>query len=268
MSTSRVGLLNLMPETVYERTAQQWERYLGPGANVEVLRFANDPRGEYAQRAYPVELALDEGLDALVVTGANLERDSSGNLLPYEEVRYAKQLAAVVLEAEKSTRLTVYSCFAAQFALSTLFDGMPRTLGEEKIHGVFCHDVLEPTSDYVSSIEMPFRAPHSRWASVPTGLLERAGVSVIAESFEAGWLLAANDRPQGTSVFLQGHPEYGQFDLAEEYNRDCSASAKIPYGYFPNNDAQKDPVFSWRVNAETLFGNVVAQIQAIKVDYR
>ncbi len=264
MSDCRVGLLNLMPEAVYERTTQQWSHYLGPEVDVEVLRFANDPRGEYAQRALPAEVALDEGLDALVVTGANLERDSNERLLPYDEVRYARQLAAVICRAEVSTHLTVYSCFAAQFALSTLFDGLPRSLGSEKTHGVFCHEIREPSSQFVNDIAMPFRAPHSRWASVPTKLLESAGVSVVAESFEAGWLLATHDRAGGTSVFLQGHPEYGQFDLAEEFCRDNAARSNPPHGYFPNNDPQQAPVFSWKVNAQTLFGNVTASLQSSK----
>ncbi len=268
MAETTVGLLNIMPSAVYQQTTEQWSALLGDSVGVQLLRFDKETRtGSHIESAVPALEALDNGLDGLIITGANLERDSSGNLLAYDAVAYAEQLAEVIAVAERSTRLNIYSCFAAQFALSQLFS-LPRVLGSEKTHGVFCHDIPEPSSPLVQGIEMPFRAPHSRWASVPTELLERAGVTVVAASFEADWLLATSERPKGLSVFIQGHPEYGQFDLREEFRRDRSADPQIPYGYFPNNDTDNIPPHSWQANAKTLFGNIVAILQPSELSSR
>jgi homoserine O-succinyltransferase len=156
--------------------------------------------------------------------------------------------------AEQETRTTVYSCLASHIALNHLF-GLERDIQDTKTFGVYCHDIVEQTW-LTQGLSTPLRSPHSRWGGVPTKLLHDAGVTVAAESFEAGWLLGQVSSAGHETVFLQGHPEYWRDDLLAEYRRDAASGQPIPENYFPNNDPTQTPRYDWHASAHQLFANI------------
>ena len=253
----RIGLVNLMPSPVFGKTEDEWRESFGATAEIVPLRFEDDPRlarcrsAEVLRPLPTLDEAVD-GLDGLVITGANLEVDEEGNALPFESIIYARQLKHAISLAE-TLPVAVYSCLASHIALKQLV-GVERQVGQEKVFGLFCHEVKQVA--LTEGLGAPLVAPHSRWGDIPSRALEAAGVEVLADGFEAGWLLAQRERAGGTSVFIQGHPEYGQHDLAEEYLRDQASGQLPPHNYFPYNDPSREPRYVWRDNAATLFQNL------------
>ena len=61
----------------------------------------------------------------------------------------------------------------------------------------------------------------------------------------------------GRKFFVTGHAEYDRDTLAKEYFRDINKglNPKVPYNYFPDDDDQKTPPFTWRSNAHLLVAN-------------
>lgn len=257
-----------MPAAALSKTEQQWQSALTDAVEVVPVRFANDPRiGECASsdiiKDYEVIDEVADTLDGIVITGANLERRPDESPLPFDEIRFAGQLAEVVDWAEAESRLAVYSCLASHFALNQLF-GLRRDIEPEKVFGVFCHDVVED-SPYTEGLQLPFRSPHSRWGGVSSKLLRDAGVDILIEGFEPQWLLAQHQRVGGTSLFLQGHPEYERDDLKLEYERDAAQGQYLPHKYFPGDNPAATPRFAWQQDAERLFANIAASIVDAKV---
>ena len=84
----------------------------------------------------------------------------------------------------------------------------------------------------------------------------------MAESFEAGWLLAGYERRGGDTVLLQGHPEYHMYDLHKEYVRDQDEGQAVPENYYPNDDPNRTPSYKWHDDSSRLFANAVAMLKA------
>lgn len=267
-ASARIGLLNIMPSAALDKTHQQWQNALTQEVEVIPVRFSDDPRISGCTSSSQIECfqVIDDvadTLDGLVVTGANLERRPDGSEMPFDEIRFAPQLAEVIDWAESETRLTIYSCLASHFALNQLF-GMRRDIEPAKVFGVFCHDVIED-SPYTRGLEIPVRAPHSRWGGISSKLLRDAGVEVLIEGFEPDWLLAQYERPTGTSLFLQGHPEYERDDLKSEYERDALLGQFLPHKYFPRNDPTQTPDYLWGQDSATIFANISLSLTEAKV---
>lgn len=255
----RVGLLNLMPAEVLPKTEHQWRDSFGSLAEIVLLRFDNDPRrqgygsAQFIDEYKPISDVADT-LDGLIVTGANLERDVDDSPFPFDKIHYIEQLRDVIDWAEDNTRLAVYSCLASHIVLDYVF-GLQRDILPRKVFGVLCHDSIED-DPLTRGIEAPFRAPHSRWGNIPAKLLRDAGVEVLAEGFESGWLLASYRHSGGTTVLIQGHPEYERDDLAVEYERDAAAGQAMPESYFPGNDTSQTPRYEWHQVRQQLFTNL------------
>ena len=80
-------------------------------------------------------------------------------------------------------------------------------------------------------------------------------LKILAESDEAGIYVVSTN--EGRQIFALGHSEYDPETLALEYWRDRKAGLpiKIPRNYFPNDDPDNVPVFSWRCTANLMFSN-------------
>lgn len=254
-----VGLVNLMPYTALGRTQQQWSELLG--ADLQI-KFDDDPReesgcrsAEYLSACVPFSDVADD-LDAVVVTGANLElaepeRAHHSRLLPLDQISYISKLHDVIDWSVENEKPAVYSCLASHIALNYLF-GLERERGSDKTFGVYEHEVQDPGSELVHGVDNELAAPHSRWGNIPAKLLEDCGVEIVAAHEEVGWLVARYE----SGIFLQGHPEYGAYDLAEEFRRDASCGLKIPENYFPNDNPEAEPGFTWAHDRTTLFDNI------------
>lgn len=256
-----VGLLNVMPAAVHQRTQRQWNEAFGERYDIELVQvcFDDDVRrknSKYTQllgSAVTASEAIKSGLDGLIVTGANLEKKPCGAALPFEDISYHTQLTELVDWADQDVKLTVYSCLASHIALHHMY-GIERDVSPQKTFGVYEHTVNQ--SDLTDGLPDTIRAPHSRWGNVGTKLLKDAGIEVDIVSDEAGWLVAHACSGDRATVFVQGHPEYERYDLHAEYIRDKDCGLQLPVGYYPDSNHDESPQYSWRQHSQGLFTNL------------
>ncbi len=265
----RIAFLNLMPSTTFEDTEVDWLHFMSRSSGIQVepilFGFDDDPRRQTgASRAdmlqhYATFSEVANGtVDGLIITGGNLElrcdaKDGPPEPLPFDEVRFSKQLGEVIDWAQANVYSTLYSCFAGHFALHHLFE-VEREVGDAKLFGVFEHDVDHNIpSALTAGMDDVFRAPHARWGNVPESSLVDVPVEVLATNKTAGWLLAqfANDA-EGMSFALQGHPEYRRNALMYEHQRDGGFEVHDLPGYY---SADRQPKLTWANDAQVLFGN-------------
>ncbi|HRH81409.1 MAG TPA: homoserine O-succinyltransferase [Thiobacillaceae bacterium] len=223
-----IGLLNMMPDAALEATERQFFRLVGesnPIAQFYVHPFTLDglPRGDKARahidRFYDsFEQLRAEGLDALIITGANV----TGTDLSREP--FWDPLIQVIDWAAENVTTTLCSCLATHAVMQFRY-GQTRIRQPNKIWGVFPHRVVEKHHPLVCDVNTRFDVPHSRWNDVSRAQFEAAGLHVLVESEQAGVHLAVS--PDGMRlVFFQGHPEYDTISLLKEYKRDLLLHAQ------------------------------------------
>ncbi len=218
-----IGLLNMMPDAALEATERQFFRLVGesnPIAQFYVHPFTLDaiPRGEKAAahiaRYYePFDKIRAEGLDALIITGANV----TGEDLSKEP--FWTPLGEVIAWAWDNVTTTLLSCLATHAVMHFRY-GQPRVRQPGKRWGVFSHRVLDKRHPLVADVNTRFDVPHSRWNDVSCAQFEAAGLRVLVDSEEVGVHLATSHDGL-RMVFFQGHPEYDTISLLKEYKRDA-----------------------------------------------
>ncbi len=235
-----IGLLNMMPDAALEATERQFFRLVGesnPIAQFYVHPFTLDaiPRGKKAAahiaRFYePFERIRRDGLDALIITGANV----TGEDLSLEP--FWQPLGEVIAWAWENVTTTLLSCLATHAVLHFRY-GQPRVRQPRKRWGVFSHRVVDKHHPLVADVNTRFDVPHSRWNDVSRAQFEAAGLRVLVESEEVGVHLATSHDGL-RMVFFQGHPEYDTISLLKEYKRDAllHAQSRLPgFPPFPAN---------------------------------
>ena len=78
---------------------------------------------------------------------------------------------------------------------------------------------------------------------------------MLSQGFETGpALIATQDFHE---IYVTGHFEYGRDTLADEYWRDFKLGLpiRLPENYFPDNDPERQPIFTWRSHANLLYRN-------------
>ena len=238
-----IGLLNMMPDAALAATERQFFRLIGesnPIAQFYVHPFSLPglPRSADAQ-AYineyyePYEKVREEGLDALIVTGANV----AGPELSGEP--FWEPLIDVIDWAWQHVTSTFCSCLATHAVLQFRYQ-QKRSPQEEKIWGVFPHRVVDQSHPLVNDINTRCDVPHSRWNAVTRTQFEQAGLRILIESEDIGVHLATS-KDGLRFVFSQGHPEYDTISLLKEYKREVNLYAQgqrkdyppFPVSYFP-----------------------------------
>lgn len=219
-----IGLLNMMPDAALGATERQFFRLIGesnPIAQFFVHPFTLDalPRGEdaraYIDRYYEdFETLRGQGLDALIITGANVTQPE----LSLEA--FWEPLIEVADWAHDNVTSTLCSCLATHAVLEFRY-GQKREQQPQKKWGVFDHQVVDPTHPLVSEINTRFSVPHSRWNSVYPHQFEQQGLRILVAGDEGFVHLATS--PDGIrTVFFQGHPEYDTVSLLKEYKREIN----------------------------------------------
>ncbi len=238
-----IGLLNMMPDAALAATERQFFRLVGesnPIAQFYVHPFTLPelPRGADAQ-AYienyyePFEKVKAEGLDALIVTGANVVGPDLDNQ-PFWE-----PLKGVIDWARDNVTSILCSCLATHAVLQFRY-GKKRIPQPDKIWGVFPHRVVERHHPLVNDVNTRFDVPHSRWNAVTRQQFAAAGLRVLVE-MEGDGVHLATSADGFRVVFFQGHPEYDTVSLLKEYKREVSLYAQglrqdyppFPANYFP-----------------------------------
>lgn len=229
-----IGLLNMMPDAALAATERQFFRLVGesnPIAQFYVHPFSLSqlPRGEDA-RAYieeyyePFEHIREQGLDALIVTGANVA-GSELSTQPFWE-----PLNEVIDWALENVTSILCSCLATHAMLQFRY-GQKRILQEKKIWGVFSHRVVDKSHPLVNDINTRFDVPHSRWNAVTREQFDKAGLRVLVEGEQGVHLATSADGLR--VVFFQGHPEYDTISLLKEFKREVLLFASGERRVFP-----------------------------------
>ncbi len=232
-----IGLLNMMPDAALAATERQFFRLIGvsnPIAQFYVHPFTLPqlPRGESARehiaRYYEsFEQLRAQGLDALIVTGANV---TGPNL---SEQPFWKPLTEVIDWAAGAVTSTLCSCLATHAVLEYRY-GQKRVPQPRKIWGVYPHRVVSH-HPLVVAVNTCFDVPHSRWNAILRSQFDAAGLPVLVESENAGVHLATSE-DGFRFVFFQGHPEYDTVSLLKEYKREVLRHAhgqRDDYPEFP-----------------------------------
>jgi homoserine O-succinyltransferase len=235
-----VGLLNMMPDAALAATERQFFRLVGesnPIAQFYVHPFTLPElqRGTEAQAHIddyyePFERIREQGLDALIVTGANVIGPELATQ-PFWE-----PLIAVIDWAMDNVTSTLCSCLATHAMLQFRYS-KKRVPQPHKIWGVFPHRVLDKSHPLVNDVNTRFDVPHSRWNAVTRQQFEAAGLHVLVDNEGIGVHLATS--ADGLRVvFFQGHPEYDTISLLKEYKREVMLYAngkRDDYPPFPAN---------------------------------
>lgn len=217
-----VGFLNMMPDAALEATERQFIRLVG-GCNriaqffVYPFSLPGLPRSsetlEYIDRYYSsFEDLQASGLDALIITGANVENPD------LEQEPFWQPLMEVISWAQNNVASTLCSCLATHAVLKK-FHGIDRQPLAEKRWGVFSHRVSAPEHPLLREINTRFDVPHSRYNDISRQQLEQAGLGVLVESDEGGVHMAVSP-DQFRLIYFQGHPEYDTNSLLKEYRRE------------------------------------------------
>jgi homoserine O-succinyltransferase len=251
----RIAIVNLMPTTT--DTELQLLRLLGNTpiqVDVTLLRMGshearNAPPGHLERFYVTLDDVMHERFDGLVVTGAPVET------LPFEEVDYWQELAALLDYAQKNVWSTLHICWGAQAGLYRRY-GIGKRQLPSKVFGVFPHAVNERKDPLFRGFDDEFLAPQSRHTeSVPEEIRACPDLTIHAESAEAGIFIASGRG--GRDVYVTGHLEYDPFTLDKEYKRDVGKGLRIavPRNYYPDDDPSRPPVVRWRAHAHLFFSN-------------
>ena len=236
-----IGFLNMMPDAALAATERQFFRLVGssnPISQFYIHPFTLDeiPRGEVARRHIdqyyePLSSIKENGLDALIITGANVTQPNLA-----EEI-FWKPFCDVIEWADQHVASTLCSCLATHAVLLARHQIHRKGLAK-KCWGVYEHDVVKK-HPLVQDINTRVVVPHSRFNEVTEEQLVEAGLHVLISGEEPGVQLAVSADGFRT-VFFQGHPEYDSISLMKEYKRDVgefihgrfAEYSPIPQHYF------------------------------------
>jgi homoserine O-succinyltransferase len=230
-----IGLLNMMPDAALQATERQFFRLIGESN--QIAQFYVHPftlpeieRGPevqaYISRYYePFEKLAAEGLDALIITGANIADPDLGKA-PFWE-----PLQNVIAWGWDNATSTLCSCLATHAVMQFRY-GQSRRALERKLWGVYGHRVLDRRHPLVRGVNTVFEVPHSRHNDISRAQFESSGLRVLAESPQAGVHIAVS--PDGFRlVCFQGHPEYDTISLYKEYKREVLRYAHSEISAYP-----------------------------------
>lgn len=235
-----IGLLNMMPDAALAATERQFFRLVGESNQIaqfymHPFTLGGLPRGpearEHIARYYrSFEQIAAEGLDALIITGANVSQPDLA-LEPFWH-----PLIEVIDWAWENVTSTLCSCLATHAVLQFRY-GQKRRLLPAKRWGVYGHRVIDRRHPLVMGVNTRFDVPHSRFNQIDREQFDAAGLKVLVESEEAGVHLATS-ADGFRLVFFQAHPEYDAVSLLKEYKREVmryAAGERHDYPEQPQN---------------------------------
>ena len=249
-----IGLLNMMPDAALEATERQFFRLIG--ACNQIAQFHVHPFTINGVERSPKALAhinkyyepfakiKQDGLDALIISGANVTHDH------LQEEAFWEPLTEVFVWAKKNVTSILCSCLATH-ALIQFCYGIERTRLPVKRWGVFSHKVLDRRHPLTAEINTRFDVPHSRFNEIFHQDMLAKGLKVLVASDQSGAHLAVSP-DSFRIVFFQGHPEYDDISLLKEYKREVQRFINkeiVEYPPFPEhyfNDKVREILINYK----------------------
>ena len=235
-----IGLLNMMPDAALAATERQFLRLINESNQIAqfyvhpftLKELERSPTAQEHIDLYYEEFGRiqTEGLDALIITGANVSHPDLADE-PFWE-----PLIEVIDWALENVTSTLCSCLATHAVLQFHY-GQRRYALPAKRWGVYPHRVVDKKHPLVNDVNTLFDIPHSRFNEIDRKQFDAAGLQVLVESDQAGVHLAVSE-DGFRIVFFQGHPEYDTVSLLKEYKREVNryaANQRDDYPPFPDN---------------------------------
>lgn len=218
-----IGFLNIMPDAAFEATERQFFRLVGESNRVvqihmhpftlPLFKRSANIQNHLKQYYEPIEKIMEDGLDALIITGANEETNP-----PVSDESFWSPLKDILNWSMNNVTSTLCSCLSSHVALKYLYGQSP-VWQTNKRWGVYRHRLIDKTHPMMRGMNTVFDLPHSRYSEVTREQFEKAGMKILVESAQAGVHMASS--PDGLRLIcFQGHPEYDIFSLLKEYRRE------------------------------------------------
>jgi len=217
-----IGLLNMMPDSAIAATERQFFRLIGQANQIaqfyihpfsfKELNRGAEAAAHVAKYYESFDAIREQGLDALIITGAKPPRDD------LSDEPFWKPLIKVIDWSYDNVASTLCSCLASHAVLQFRYGQQRSPLGFKR-WGVYSHRVVDRRHPLVTDVNTRFDVPHSRFFDIARAQFEQANLPILVESDVAGVHLAVS--PDGFRiVFNQGHPEYDTVSLLKEYKRE------------------------------------------------
>lgn len=252
----KVIIVNIMPKKI--DTENQLMRLLSNTplqVDIDLLQMAshvsrNTSRHHLDAFYKTFDEVRNNRYDGMIITGAPVE------LLDFEQVELLERDNrdnGVVKDPHFFNYTHLLGRLRRDFTITT---GIPKYQLPHKMFGIFPHRMEVSNSQLLRGFDDIFYVPHSRNTEVRREDIERIPqLEILTSSDISGVHIIANKN--GRQYFITGHSEYDRETLANEYKRDLEKGIDIqlPYNYFPDDDPDNVPVFSWRCTANLMFTN-------------
>jgi len=251
----RVAILNLMPTKV--ETETQILRLISKSplqVSCDFMRVSSHESTHVSQdhlvKFYDTfDCFRDKNYDGLIVTGAPVEQ------MAFEDVDYWNEFCDIVDWSQGHVFSTMYLCWGALAGLYHLY-GIPKKDLPSKLFGVFPQRLCDEYNFLTNGFDEVHNMPHSRHAAVDINeLANHPELQVLSDGFTSGpAIIATRDFHE---IYVTGHFEYGRDTLSEEFWRDFHKGLpiRLPENYFPDDDPENQPIFTWRAHANLLYRN-------------
>ena len=251
----RILFLNIMPQKlVTELDIARALSHSSKSVQLLPMKIAGQTYkttpAEHMDRFYKDFECFESGAyDGLIITGAPIEH------LPFEEVRYWKQLCHIMEWAKTHVKSTLYICWGAQAGLYYHY-GIPKYQLEAKLFGIYPQQVLVEKLPLLEGLYPAFPMPNSRHTEVRRADFPTDGSPQIVAEGETSGVAMAMDHA-GREIFVTGHLEYEPYTLHHEYVRDVNKGLPIalPKYYYVNDDPEQGVDFSWKTAAQIFYTN-------------
>ena len=248
-------ILNLMPTKIDTET--QLSRLLGNSplqVDVELLHMSThvskNTHAEHLVTFYKTFSEIkDRKFDGMIITGAPVEK------MEFAHVDYWEELCEIMEWTKSNVHSTFHICWGAQAGLFYHY-GVDKYPLEEKMFGIFRHQVDYKRSILFRGFDESFMVPHSRHTTIKQEDIEKVpALKILSTSKESGVYAVSSN--SGRQIFIMGHSEYDADSLKKEYFRDKNGGLPIglPVNYFLDDDDTKAPVVTWRAHANLLYSN-------------
>lgn len=250
-------LFNLMTDKI--GTELQYLRCLGAARQfirVEFLRqvtYRSQRQNEgYLQRFYltPKDI-YPRKFDAMIITGAPLERITCEDTLYWEE--FCK-----VLDWSKTNVHSLFAGCWGAFASVYREYGVAKTDLPEKLSGIYDLQVFAPDEPLFRGCGDKIPTPLSRATDMDLEAVMNCPELILLASAENGSPVYLKSR-DSRRFYVTGHPEYDRDRLAFEYQRDRDKTFEwqthLPQNYFPGDDPTRTPYEHWIEPSRLLFCN-------------